>query len=100
MRCKSFDSFFVNFATKSRLDIIMLLKSGSLSVGEIASQLGLEQSMVSHNLKKLMDCNILSVRQEGKLRVYSLNKDTIVPMLGMVEQHVKSYCKLGGCNKL
>jgi len=100
MRCGSFDSFFVNFATKSRLDIIMLLKENSLSVGEIAFKLGLEQSMVSHNLKKLMDCSILSVRQEGKLRVYSLNKDTVVPMLELVEKHVKKHCKLGGCNKL
>jgi len=51
-----------------------------------------EQSKVSHNLKKLTDCNFLDVKQEGKKRIYSLNKETIIPLLNLVKKHVQKYC--------
>ena len=92
MRCKSFDLFFQNFANKTKLDIILVLKEKSLSVNEIASKLGEEQSKISHNLKKLIQCNILRVEQQGKQRIYSLNKETVLPMLKLVEKHVKHHC--------
>lgn len=98
MICSSFENFFVNFANKTKLDILMLLREGPLSVNEISKKIGEEQSKVSHNLKKLSRCNILTVEQKGKQRIYSLNKETVLPMLELVGKHVKSYC-LGGCNK-
>ena len=92
MRCKSFDNFFMNFANKTKLDIIFLLSGGPLNVTEIAEKIGEEQSKISHNLKKLSACNILMVEQKGKQRIYSLNKETVLPMLELVEKHVKNYC--------
>lgn len=98
MRCSSIESFFVNFANKTKLDILFCLKDGKLSVGEIAEKIGEEQSKISHNLKKLTQCKILMVEQKGKQRIYSLNKETVLPMLGLVEKHVKNYCCVG-CGK-
>ncbi len=98
MRCGSFDSFFMNFASKTKLDIIFSLVNGPLSVMEIAKMVGEEQSKISHNLKKLSECNILMVEKKGKQRIYSLNKETVLPMLGLVEKHVKNYCTRG-CQK-
>ncbi|MFH1682717.1 MAG: metalloregulator ArsR/SmtB family transcription factor [Candidatus Woesearchaeota archaeon] len=98
MRCKSFDSFFINFANKTRLSIILLLREKPLSVTEITAGLKEEQSKISHNLRKLTQCNILSVEQKGKQRIYSLNKQTVLPMLDLVENHVKNHCCLG-CKK-
>ena len=92
MRCKSFDLFFQNFANKTKLDIILILKEKGLSVNQIAEELKQEQSKISHNLKKLVQCNILSVEQAGKQRIYSLNKKTVLPMLELVETHVKRFC--------
>ena len=98
MRCKSFDLFFQNFANKTKLDIILALKEEPLSVNEIAEKMGEEQSKISHNLKKLVQCNILRVEQQGKQRIYSLNKDTVIPILDLVGKHVQDHCKT--CHKL
>jgi hypothetical protein len=40
-----------------------------------------------------MECKFLDVKQEGKQRIYSLNKDTIIPILTLVEKHVEKYCE-------
>ena len=105
MAASSYKDFFVNFANKTKMDIIAALRQGPLCVGEIAEAIGEEQSKVSHSLKKLTQCKILEVKQEGKKRVYSLNHDTVLPILQIVEKHVHQYCakecplKCVGCNK-
>lgn len=94
----SYSDFFVNFANKTRLDIILLLLKGPKNVSDIAEGVRQEQSTVSHNLKKLCECNILDVKKKGKERIYSLNKDTVLPILALVGKHVVKYCK-GECRK-
>jgi DNA-binding transcriptional ArsR family regulator len=98
MNKNSYDNFFMNFATKSKFDIIMALRDGPLSVTEITKKVGDEQSAVSHNLLKMAHCHILNVRKDGKQRIYSLNEETVVPLLKLVESHVKRCC-LRGCGK-
>ena len=56
--------------------------------------MGEEQSKISHNLAKLAMCSVLIVKQQGKKRIYSLNKDTVIPMLKLVEKHVEKYCDM------
>ncbi|MBU0459427.1 MAG: metalloregulator ArsR/SmtB family transcription factor [Nanoarchaeota archaeon] len=98
MKCQAVESFFVNFANKTKLDIILCLKEKPLSVNDLAKELNEEQSKISHNLKKLTECNILMVKQKGKQRIYSLNQQTVIPLLKLVEKHVQSYCR-GKCKK-
>ena len=92
MKCKSYNSFFMNFANKTKFDIIMTLRGGSSNVKSITKMLNEEQSVISHNLRKLNDCHIVEVKKVGKERIYSLNKDTVIPMLKIVEKHVEKYC--------
>jgi DNA-binding transcriptional ArsR family regulator len=75
------------------MKIIEALRQSPKSVNEISKQTNEEQSKISHNLKKLMECKFLDVKQEGKQRIYSLNKDTIIPILTLVEKHVEKYCE-------
>ncbi|MFH0956352.1 MAG: metalloregulator ArsR/SmtB family transcription factor [Candidatus Aenigmatarchaeota archaeon] len=98
MNKNSYDNFFMNFATKSKFDIVMALRDGPLSVTEIARKVGDEQSAVSHNLLKMEGCRVLNVRKAGKQRIYSLNEETVVPLLKLVESHVKRCC-MGRCKK-
>lgn len=98
MNEKAYELFFRNFANKTKLDIILCLKEKSLNVGEITKITNIEQSNISHNLKDLIGCKIVSMQQKGKHRIYSLNKQTVVPMLGLVEKHAKKNCP-AGCNK-
>lgn len=99
MKCKSYETFFVNFSNKSKLGIITALRCGPLNVSAIAKKINEEQSAVSHNLKKLTDCHILDVKKVGKERVYSLNKDTAIPILKLVEKHVIKNCPGSCCKK-
>lgn len=99
MKCESYETFFVNFANKSKLDIIMALRFEPLNVSAIAKKVGEEQSAVSHNLKKLSDCHVLDVEKSGKERIYSLNKDTVIPILRLVEKHVTKNCPGDCCKK-
>ena len=92
MKCYSYNSFFNTISTKTRLNILELLKTKSMSVTEICTALKEEQSNISHNLKCLTECHFVDVKKEGKKRIYSLNKETIVPLLELVDKHVKRYC--------
>ena len=76
----------------------MILKEKPMNVTEICEKLNEEQSKVSHNLKKLTECRVLTVEQVGKNRIYSLNKKTILPILSLVGKHVKVNCL--DCNKI
>jgi DNA-binding transcriptional ArsR family regulator len=92
MKCNSYDNFFSNFANKTKFRMIMLLKDRPMSVNDLAKAMDEEQSKISHNLTKLSQCNILTAKQDGKKRIYSLNKDTIMPIMKMVEKHVEKHC--------
>jgi len=98
MKCPSYNLFFETIATKTRMAILCLLREGAMSVTEICSALNEEQSKISHNLKRLVECHVVDVAQKGKQRIYSLNKDTVVPILDLVEKHVQQYCG-GKCVK-
>jgi len=92
MKQRSNYVFFETLSTKLRVDIIDSLTDGPKSVAEICETVREDQSKVSHSLKKLKDCHFLNVSQDGKKRIYSLNQDTIVPLLKQVEKHVSKYC--------
>ena len=94
MKCKSFNLFFETIANRTRMKIIQALFMKPLSVSEICKATGEEQSKVSHNLRILKACHIIDSKTKGKSRIYSLNKETIVPLMQLVEKHVSNYC---GC---
>lgn len=92
MKCESYFKFFETVSPRIRWHILGLLEKGPLSVTEISSMLKEEQSKISHNLKHLADCNFLNVKKDGKKRIYSLNKETILPLMKLVEKHVEKHC--------
>ena len=94
MKDISYKEFFSTLATGSRLDILQFLKqNGTRNVSEIALGTGQEQSAVSHNLKKLLACECVHVETDGKTRNYSLNNQTIEPLLNLVDKHIERYCQ-------
>ena len=95
MKCHSYNTFFEIIGNKTRLRIIEALICKKMNVTEICEQLQEEQSKISHNLKKLAECHFLDVEKKGKQRIYSLNKETILPLMQLVGKHVTRYC----CNE-
>lgn len=57
---------------ETRVRILMRLKSGECSVGEIAAHLGAGQATVSKHLGILRRARIVGVRREGTSAYYSL----------------------------
>jgi len=85
--------FFGNLANPLKVEIISVLKDKEMSVLELAGELNEEQSKVSHALKSLKCCSIVEVKQDGKKRIYSLNKETMIPMLKIIDKHERKFCE-------
>ena len=84
--------FFSSLANLNRLAIVQSLRQGKKTVGGICKSTGFEQTMVSHNLKRLEHCGMVFGEQNGKFRYYSVNQETIKPLLNMIDAHIKKYC--------
>ncbi|MGD8566056.1 MAG: metalloregulator ArsR/SmtB family transcription factor [Candidatus Bathyarchaeota archaeon] len=89
-------TFFTNLSNPTRLATLEKLMQKPMSVTEIAEALGQEQSMISHNLKPLLQCNFVHIERQGKKRIYSANNETISTLFKVVENHSKKYCPTGG----
>jgi DNA-binding transcriptional ArsR family regulator len=85
--------FFGNLANPLKVEIISKLKENPSSVLDLAKKLHIEQSKLSHALTSLRHCSIVDVKQKGKKRIYYLNKETIIPMLNIIDKHEKKFCK-------
>lgn len=93
MKYLSFEHFFNILGNKQRVNILQLLSSdGPKNVSAICDELNTEQSATSHNLRQLLTCHFVSVEQDGKERIYSINHDTVEPLLEQINTHVSKYC--------
>lgn len=93
---KTCHKFFTNLANPTRLAAIEQLMEKPLSVNELATALGQEQSMISHNLKPLLQCNILKIEKQGKKHIYNVNKETLTPIFEAIQNHAQKFCPTGG----
>ena len=98
MKCLSYNHFFEVFANQTRLKIIESLIESPKCVSDLCDEIKEEQSKISHNLKILTGCNFIKVEQDGKKRVYSINSDTIKPLMELANRHVTTLCG-GKCCK-
>ena len=88
--------FFTNLSNPTRLAALEQLTEKPMSVNELATALGQEQSMISHNLKPLLQCNLITIEKQGKKHVYTLNTETMQPIFAAIENHAQKYCPTGG----
>ncbi len=84
--------FFGTLVSGTRLKIINLLRKRDMSVSEIVAALDVDQSAISHDLARLKRCGFVRSRVEGKYRHYSLNKQTIKPLMELIEHHMGQHC--------
>ena len=100
---KPFCLFFQALANPARMRIIHYLKTArsGRSVSQICEELGLEQTQGSHALRCLAFCGLVTSARNGKSVIYTLNTETMLPLLDMVEIHLKKYgSSLYACNAL
>ena len=94
IKCNTYHFFFSNLSNPLKIDILSILKEKPMSVGEISKKLKIEQSKLSHALASLRCCNIVQVKRKGKKRIYILNKEIILPILKIIDEHEKKFCKI------
>ena len=79
----------------TRLQILNLLAGGEKCVCELTSALNKEQSLISHHLRALKQCNIVTERQEAQKVYYKLTQVRLVGFILDCEALMKelSLCK-------
>jgi DNA-binding transcriptional ArsR family regulator len=79
----------------TRLQILRLLTRGERCVGELTSALNKEQSLISHHLRALKECNIVKERQEAQKVYYKLTDTRLARLIIDCEALMKelSLCK-------
>ena len=93
--------FLKALSNETRLLVLESLRIRPKCVSKISGDLGFEQSRVSHSLKCLCNCGFVEVERKGKKRIYSLNKETIIPLFEAIEKHVATYGqRLAACETL
>jgi DNA-binding transcriptional ArsR family regulator len=88
--------FFINLSNPTRLAVLEKLAEKPMSVNELAQLLGQEQSMISHHLKPLLQCNFICIQKQGKKRIYSANHETVDALFSVIENHAKKFCPTQG----
>jgi DNA-binding transcriptional ArsR family regulator len=88
--------FFTNLANPTRLAALEQLMNQPMSVNELATTLKQEQSMISHNLKPLLKCNLINIQKQGKKHIYTINQQTLQPIFEAIQNHAEKFCPMGG----
>jgi DNA-binding transcriptional ArsR family regulator len=76
-------------ATPSRVRILGRLRTGALSVNELADAVGMEPSAVSHQLRVLRHLRFVVGRRDGRRVVYDLYDDHVAHLLEEAISHVE-----------
>lgn len=80
--------FYKMFGDVTRLKILNTLQNQKLCVTEIAEQLNMTHSSISHQLKVLRDQNFVKNEKVGKTVYYFLADDHIVVILKYGYEHI------------
>lgn len=80
---------FKLFGDATRIRILCALMAAEISVGELAVQLSMTQSAISHQLRILKQANLVRGRRSGKAVYYSLADDHVRTILQMGREHIE-----------
>lgn len=94
---EAYEYFLATLSNRTRIKILNALLKESKNVSEITAAVGADQSTISNSLARLKSCGFVSVKPSGKERVYRLNKQTIEPLMKLINLHTSKYCI--GCIK-
>ena len=73
----------------TRLKIIMALRGGEMCVCDIAAFLGLSESAVSHQLRRLRESSLVRSRRDGQILYYSLDDSHVLDLVTVGLHHIE-----------
>ena len=80
---------FKALGNPTRLRILYLLGESEMMATKISEELGLEQSAVSHQLKKLFELRLVKKRKERNTVIYSQADSHVLQILTDAFTHIK-----------
>ena len=80
---------FSALSDPTRLRIISALLEGELNVGDIAAQLEMTESAVSHQLRGLRQLRLVRSRKDGRQVFYTLDDDHVARLYRLGLDHVE-----------
>jgi DNA-binding transcriptional ArsR family regulator len=81
-------AFFDTLGNEGRLYIVHELRSGPKTVSQLIETTRMEQTHVSHNLKRLEQSGLVTATKEGKYRKYELSPH-LEPLLKLIDKHTE-----------
>lgn len=76
------------FGDSTRIKILYTLFGEEKGVGEIANQLGMTMSAISHQLRILKQARLVKFRREGKMVYYALADDHVRTIFAQGLDHI------------
>ena len=73
----------------TRVRILDALSRAELCVGDLAAQLGLTESAVSHQLRLLRNTRIVRTRRDGRMIFYALDDRHVLALFEQGLRHVQ-----------
>ena len=86
-RAQAIADAFKVFGDKTRIRILFCLQDSEKCVEDISSELNMEQSAISHQLRILRGAKLISARKEGRYSYYSLKDAHVSTILQMGLEH-------------
>lgn len=71
---------FNAIAEPQRRELLVRLQRGEHAVGDLARELGMTPPQASKHLRVLREVGLVHVRGEGRLRLYELDPDGLLPV--------------------
>jgi DNA-binding transcriptional ArsR family regulator len=81
-------------ATPSRLLILSRLREGPCAATELATEVGMEQSACSHQLRLLRNLGLVIGRRQGRSVIYDLYDNHVAELLDQAVYHIE-HLRLG-----
>ena len=73
----------------TRLKIFVALSGGEMCVCDLAAYLGLSESAVSHQLRRMREQALVKPRREGQVLYYALDDGHVAELLRLGFEHVR-----------
>ena len=80
---------FSALSDPTRLRIISVLLEGEMNVGDLAAQLEMSESAVSHQLRGLRHMRLVRSRKNGRQVYYALDDDHVAKLYRLGLDHVE-----------
>lgn len=76
-------------ADPTRLKMVRALTGGEMCVCDLAAHVGLSESAISHQLRRLRERHLVRTRRQGPILYYSLDDDHVADLLRVGLEHVR-----------